>query len=73
MLRLYISTMLFYIRNLSIHSWSLISSVVLQRFLQLRDDFVLVALLCPTLCDPMDRSSPGSSVYGILQARILDG
>ena len=26
---------------------------------------------CPTLCDPMDHSLPGSSVYGILQARIL--
>ena len=28
---------------------------------------------CPSLCDPMDCSSPGSSVHGILQARILDG
>ena len=28
--------------------------------------------LCPTLCDPMDRSPPGSSVYGMLQARILE-
>ena len=27
---------------------------------------------CPTLCDPIDGSSPGSSVPGILQARILD-
>ena len=27
--------------------------------------------LCQTLCDPMDCSSPGSSVHGILQARIL--
>ena len=25
-----------------------------------------------TLCDPTDCSSPGSSVYGILQARILE-
>ena len=33
---------------------------------------VLVAELCPTLCDPMDCSSPGSSVHGILQARILE-
>ena len=29
--------------------------------------------LCPTLCDSMDCSPPGSSVHGILQARILDG
>ena len=28
--------------------------------------------LCPTLCDPMDHSPPGSSVHGILQARILE-
>ena len=27
--------------------------------------------LCPTLCDPMDGSLPGSYVHGILQARIL--
>ena len=33
---------------------------------------VLVAQLCPTLCDPMDCSPPGSSVHGILQARILE-
>ena len=26
---------------------------------------------CPTLCDPMDCSPPGSSVHGIFQARIL--
>ena len=29
-------------------------------------------LPCPTLCDPMNRSPPGSSVHGILQARILE-
>ena len=28
--------------------------------------------LCPTLCDPMNYSLPGSSVLGILQARILE-
>ena len=27
--------------------------------------------LCPTLCNPIDGSSPGSPVPGILQARIL--
>ena len=30
-----------------------------------------VAQLCSTLCDTMDCSPPGSSVHGILQARIL--
>ena len=33
---------------------------------------VLVAQLCPILCDPMDWIPPGSSAYGILQARILE-
>ena len=33
---------------------------------------VLVVQLCPTLCDPMDCSLPGSSVHGISQARILE-
>ena len=28
--------------------------------------------LCPTFCDPMDCSLAGSSVHGILQAKILD-
>ncbi|CAM9547857.1 unnamed protein product [Rangifer tarandus platyrhynchus] len=28
--------------------------------------------LCLTLCDPVDRSPPGSSIHGILQARILE-
>ena len=27
---------------------------------------------CPTLCDPIDSSPPGSLVPGILQARILE-
>ena len=31
-----------------------------------------VAQSCPTLCDPMDCSPPGSSVHGIFQARILE-
>ena len=31
-----------------------------------------VAQSCPTLCDPVDCSLPGSSVHGIFQARILE-
>ena len=31
-----------------------------------------VAQSCPTLCNPVDCSLPGSSVHGILQARILE-
>ena len=33
---------------------------------------VLVAQSCPILRDPMDYSPPGSSVHGILQARMLE-
>ena len=32
----------------------------------------LCAQSCPTLCDPMDCSPPGSSLHGISQARILE-
>ena len=28
--------------------------------------------LCPTLCDPMGCSLPGSSVHGVFQARVLE-
>ena len=31
-----------------------------------------VAQLCPTLCYPMDCSLRGSSIHGILQARVLE-
>ena len=31
-----------------------------------------VAQSCPTLCNPMDCSPPGSSIHGILQARMLE-
>ena len=33
---------------------------------------MLVAQLCPTLCNPMDCTPSGFSVHGILQARILE-
>ena len=31
-----------------------------------------VAQSCPTLCDPMDSSLPGSAIHGVFQARILE-
>ena len=50
------------------------------RGLKLREDWhiytidtrCLVTRLCPAACDPMDCSLPGSSVHGILQARVLE-
>ena len=42
--------------------------------LTLRNDgvCVLVAQSCLALCDPMDYNPSGSTVHGILQARILE-
>ena len=31
-----------------------------------------VAQSCPTFCNPMDCSLPGSTIHGIFQARILE-
>ena len=31
-----------------------------------------VAQSCPTLCNPMECSLPGSSIHGILKARVLE-
>ena len=31
-----------------------------------------VSQSCPTLCDPMDCSLPGSSIHGIFQERVLE-
>ena len=43
--------------------------------LSLKSDLSLVsevAQSCPTLCNPMDSSLPGSSVHGIFQAKVLE-
>ena len=45
---------------------------LLGSFSPLRKVKALVSQLCPTLCDPMDCSPPGSSVHEILQASILE-
>ena len=39
---------------------------------QCREVVSEVAQSCPALCDPMDCSLPGSSLHGILQARVLE-
>ena len=48
-------------------------SVYLCLYLPICTVLCLVAQLCLTLCNPMDSSPPGSSVHGILQARLLEG
>ena len=56
----YSCTCVSYLFEYRIHWWFL--PVSMDMFVQ----------SCPTLCDPMDYSLPGSSVYGIFQARILE-
>ena len=55
-----------------IKSYRFISLSLLTTTLHLFKVKVLVTRSCPTLCNPMDCSPPGSSVHGVLQARILE-
>ena len=43
-----------------------------ETFSSIKDIFWRFMLSCWTLCNAMDCSPPGSSVHGILQARILE-
>ena len=45
-----------------------------QMVKRLMEEDAAAALLqsCPTLCNPIDGSPPGSAIPGILQARILE-
>ena len=58
--------------------YSVVSLILVSLFIPLfycfnYSSFVVneVAQSCPTLCDPMDCSLPGSSVHGVFQARVL--
>ena len=52
--------------------WSLWSIMSLRACWQSCIHACLVAQLCLTFCDPVDCHPPGSSVHGILQARIVE-
>ena len=45
-----------------VHSWQIHVAAAAAKSLQ----------SCPTLRDPVDCSLPGSSIHGILQARVLE-
>ena len=51
---------------------SIASPFILTLRICLHLKLLLVTQSCWILCDPMDCSPPGSSVHGILQARILE-
>ena len=57
-----------YLKIILPQKWYILRILILNPY----DVLCLVAQSCPTLCDPMDHSPPGSSVHGILQARILE-
>ena len=44
----------------------------MNSFCKTVSEWVIVTQSCLTLCNPMDCSLPGSSVHGILQARLLE-
>ena len=56
------------------HSLSLASPALVGRFVTtyLGSPAAKSLQSCPTLCDPIDGSPPGSSVHGIFQARVLE-
>ena len=55
------------------HSPGIINMFIMTNDLVIIKQYAAKLLqLCPTLCDPIDGSPLGSSVLGILQARILE-
>ena len=57
-----------YVKSLKIESWK----EAKNRKVVTRVCLWVSALLCPTLCDIIDSSLPGSSVHGIFEARITE-
>ena len=53
--------------NLNIQKTKIMASGLIRS-----DQIRSVAQSCPTLCDPIDCSLPGSSTHGIFQARVLE-
>ena len=69
---------LFHLKKL-VKTWKLISRSIDESPLWFRRSYLPTAAAaaksvqsCPTLCDPIDGSPPGSPVPGILQARTLE-
>ena len=59
--------------TLTLQIWKLVKSLTDPRTLKSHHATAAKSLQsCPTLCDPIDGSPPGSSIPGILQARTLE-
>ena len=61
-----------FIQPVQLHKAAWLLPVLSSKFCEIKARKVLVAQLCPTPCEPMDSSPPGSSVHEILQERILE-
>ena len=59
-------------RTVVVHVGTVTILCMLRCFSHVRLCATLWIQSCPTVCDPMDYSLTGSSVHGILQARILE-
>ena len=55
-----------------LRNWTQVSCTAGRYFTTWATREASVTQSCPTLCNPVDCSLPGSSVHGILQARILE-
>ena len=58
--------------QIRLSDWSLLSSSPIPGHISRQEWVSEVAQLCPTLCNPVDWSLPGSSIHGIFQARVLE-
>ena len=57
----------------TVKGFSIVNETEVDVFLEFPSfSMMQLAQSCPTLCDPVDCSPAGSSVHGILQARILE-
>ena len=60
-------------KTIALTRWTFVDKVMSLLFNMLSAAAAAKSLQsCPTLCDPIDSSPLGSSVPGILQARILE-
>ena len=67
LLAAHLSTSFFFFSD---HNWYLIFNFSFHMFIAAAAAAAKSPQSCPTLCDPIDSSPSGSSVPGILQARI---
>ena len=61
-------------KTIALTRWNFVGKVMCLLFNMLfeSESESEVSQSCPTLCDPMDCSLPGSSIHGIFQARVLE-